>query len=374
MRTHLDIYHAHQLDRIRSSAELAQQLTEQLAAADPRDTMARRRLETARTILGDPARRATYDQQLANPTAPLITEQVLGVLAGQPLAGQQPLTVPPGQPLLPPVGVRRQRRISKKVLAAGVGGLVVLMVIVIAAVAGTESDSASASASAKCADIVFIGAAGSGQRDAEKLAVDDGMGKFVNETYQNLLSDANDAGVSIEKRPVVYPAAPVSTLASQPQVFKSSLETGTTTATQMINEVVDQCPKSKVVAAGYSQGAMVMHRALRTIAPGSSITGVLIADGDRMPTDPNVIHKGRAADYTGISSTDLGITLSGIDSVTYFSSDWQGRLLSWCMKGDTVCSNNPGKFDFDFGAGMAIHSSGYKPNDWRPFLKQQVLG
>ena len=43
-----------------------------------------------------------------------------------------------------------------------------------------------------------------------------------------------------------------------------------------------QCPTSKVVLAGYSQGAMVVHRNLQALAASPNLAAVLlVADGDR---------------------------------------------------------------------------------------------
>ena len=80
----IDLYVIHKLDRHRSPADLAAQLTAELNSTDPRDTLARNRIETARVILGDPQRRAAYDRQLDDPSTPEITEQTLSQLSGRP--------------------------------------------------------------------------------------------------------------------------------------------------------------------------------------------------------------------------------------------------------------------------------------------------
>lgn len=80
----IDLYAIHKLDRRHSPAELAAQLTSELTRTDPRDQLARTRIETARVILGDPELRARYDRQLDDPSAPEITEQTLAQLSGRP--------------------------------------------------------------------------------------------------------------------------------------------------------------------------------------------------------------------------------------------------------------------------------------------------
>lgn len=80
----IDLYAIHLLDRRQSPTELAAQLTSELSRTDPRDTVMRSRIETARVILGDPQRRAAYDRQLDDPAALTITEQTLSQLSGRP--------------------------------------------------------------------------------------------------------------------------------------------------------------------------------------------------------------------------------------------------------------------------------------------------
>ena len=77
---HIDLYAAHGLDRSATSAELAATLTAQLDSVDQYDTVNRGRVETARAILGDTQRRATYDGLLSDPAAH-IDERVLASIA-----------------------------------------------------------------------------------------------------------------------------------------------------------------------------------------------------------------------------------------------------------------------------------------------------
>ena len=80
----IDLYVIHRLDRRQPPEALAAQLTDELSRTDPRDTVTRSRIETARAVLGDPQRRAAYDQQLDDPATPPITEQTLASLSGRP--------------------------------------------------------------------------------------------------------------------------------------------------------------------------------------------------------------------------------------------------------------------------------------------------
>ncbi|MFT3662554.1 MAG: heavy metal-binding domain-containing protein [Gordonia sp. (in: high G+C Gram-positive bacteria)] len=94
----IDLYAAYGLDRRHQSPELAQQLTARLDQLGQWDTAARQRIEIARAILGDPARRASYDVLAANPTIQ-VTEQALAAMAG--ISLQDPAPVPPPTPPSP---------------------------------------------------------------------------------------------------------------------------------------------------------------------------------------------------------------------------------------------------------------------------------
>lgn len=109
----IDLYTAHSIDRSATCDDLAQQLTSQLESVDQYDLANRGRVETARAILSDPQRRASYDGLLTAP-ASHIDEQVLASIASgassaptQPPTGYQPtpgayLPAPVQQPY-PPV-------------------------------------------------------------------------------------------------------------------------------------------------------------------------------------------------------------------------------------------------------------------------------
>lgn len=126
----IDLYVIHRLDRRQSPEALAAQLTAELARTDPRDNLMRSRIGTARVILGDPARRAQYDQQLNDPSAPPITEQTLAQLAGRPA----------------PAAPRRSvtARPLAIVAAATVALLIVGIVLVVTLTGGDDKDTTTA--------------------------------------------------------------------------------------------------------------------------------------------------------------------------------------------------------------------------------------
>lgn len=81
---HIDLYDAFNLNRKASPNDLWRALTRQLDSANATDTTLRSQLETARAILSDPARKATYDAQLADSAAPPLDPAALQALAATP--------------------------------------------------------------------------------------------------------------------------------------------------------------------------------------------------------------------------------------------------------------------------------------------------
>ncbi|MGO3104892.1 cutinase family protein, partial [Corynebacterium variabile] len=168
--------------------------------------------------------------------------------------------------------------------------VVLVVVLALALVVGIGGRGGSDSAST-CADVEFIGAAGSGQREADaqtNLIADDGVGSIVANTYRNLRDDlGEDATVNL--RAVEYPARAVPQGADRAawSEFLNSVSEGADAAEQLITDTLGECGEdATIVVAGYSQGAMAMHRALEALGPtGQIVAGVLIGDGDKMADD-----------------------------------------------------------------------------------------
>lgn len=132
----IDLYQAYGLDRRQPPEQLVAQLTGQLNTIDPRDQLTRNRIETARAILGDPARRARYDAQLADPSAPTIDEATLAAIAGRPVATA---------PRTGLVAAFAETRV--KVLSGVVAGLALILAISVTAVACSGDGGSSPTAS-----------------------------------------------------------------------------------------------------------------------------------------------------------------------------------------------------------------------------------
>lgn len=373
---HIDLYQVYSLDRRLDSAQLGQQLTGYLDQTDPRNELVRNRIEVARAIVSDPRQRAMYDALLANPAAPLITEQTLAALAQMPAQG----------PVGAAVTETKKRRFNPKILAGAAAVVVVLLIAVIgiaAAAGGGGKD---------CSDVVFIAAAGSGQRDAEDLVTYQGVGREMYATWQALQADAQAAGKTAELRAVEYPAADVPIFAGAGVLldkltggeldvtplapyFDDSVAPGVENATEQINDAL-KCNDSKIVVAGYSQGAMVMHRALHKVGPNDKIAaGLLLGDGDRLPLamDPDLIYyvdDDVPTQSRGMAQWKPMLAVSGA-SQDPFPAEWNDRIASVCDDGDYVCAFSG--YSINELKEITKHFN-YDTSIWRSWLQEKALG
>ncbi|HEV7421807.1 MAG TPA: cutinase family protein [Mycobacterium sp.] len=240
------------------------------------------------------------------------------------------------------------RRLGLAVLVAGM------------ALAGLATGTAAAAPA--CSDFHWIGAAGSGQRDGAGLTANGGMGDVVYQSYQQLRADLAANGRTITAEAVQYPAAPVPLEGGIGGWldFMSSVDDGTDAAAEQFEAFTKKCPDTKVVLAGYSQGAMVIHRNLHDLADDPHVAAaLLIADGDRLPVDTTVnmgstaivpgAGKGVAQEHSFLASTDTSKLPPEIGA----------RTVSVCDVGDPVCDYGPDTTKVS-PAGIAIHTS-YAP-------------
>jgi hypothetical protein len=188
-----------------------------------------------------------------------------------------------------------------------------------------------------CPDVHWIGAAGSGERDDPTAY--GGMGRVIVQSYRDLAQQVQRDGRTITAEAVDYPAKAVPADGDLLgwAGFMSSVDAGTAALGAQYASFAQRCPASKVVLAGYSQGAMVVHRNLQALADSPNVAAaLLVADGDRLPGD-NVITmgsvsatpgkgKGVAQDWPILAHAPAKLPLT-IGS----------RTISVCDRGDAVC-------------------------------------
>lgn len=238
------------------------------------------------------------------------------------------------------------RRITTLTCAAAVAG---------AAFVGLAAGTANAVPG--CPDVHWIGAAGSGER--VDPTADGGMGKVVYQSLRDLAQHLQRDGRTITAEAVDYPAVAVPDDdggVGEWLGFMSSVDAGTAALGAQYASFTALCPTTKVVLAGYSQGAMVVHRNLQALADSPNVAAaLLIADGDRLPGD-NVISMGSV---NPASTKTLGV-----------AQDWPilahapaklplsigSRTISVCQRGDAVCDYDPDADEVSPTA-VAIHTS-----------------
>jgi hypothetical protein len=197
-----------------------------------------------------------------------------------------------------------------------------------------------AAAAPACGDYHWIGAAGSGQRDTASLTKNGGMGGQVYQSYLQLSNDLAADGKTITAEAVDYPAAPVPLEGGIGGWlgFLDSVGAGTDAAAKQFEAFTAQCPDTKVVLAGYSQGAMVIHRNLYKLADDPHVAAaLLIADGDRLPTDTTIDLGSTAVVPTKGMGVAQDHSFLAKTNTSPLPPEIGGRTISVCDVGDPVC-------------------------------------
>jgi len=223
-----------------------------------------------------------------------------------------------------------------------------------------------------------MGAAGSGERTDYDIAANGGMGDIVYRSYQALQQQLAAEGRTITAEAVVYPAKDVPPDAGVGDWldYMGSVDAGTAALGAQYATFTAQCPTSKVVLAGYSQGAMVVHRNLVALGANPNLSAaLLIADGDRLPADTtvNIGSASKDPEKTGGAAQDWPILAH---APAKLPANIGVRTISVCDAGDAVCDYDPDAEEVSATA-VAIHT-GYTvdgPNGqmWT-WMVHQLLG
>jgi pimeloyl-ACP methyl ester carboxylesterase len=207
------------------------------------------------------------------------------------------------------------------------------------------------------------------------------MGGVMYQSYLQLRDELAASGRTITAEAVQYPAAPVPLEGGIGgwMDFMDSVKDGTDAAAKQFEAFTAQCPTTKVVLAGYSQGAMVIHRNLEDLADDPHVAAaLLVADGDRLPLDTTInmgstaivpnAGKGVAQEHSFLASAPTSRLPQAIGA----------RTVSVCDLGDPVCDYDPDTTtDALSPAALAIHTS-YAPtvsgaHAWGTPLYQLVM-
>jgi hypothetical protein len=184
------------------------------------------------------------------------------------------------------------------------------------------------------------------------------MGQIVYRSYEALAQQLAQEGRTISAEAVDYPAKDVP---DDPGVldwadYMGSVDVGTAALGAQYSAFTAQCPDTKVVLAGYSQGAMVVHRNLLALGADPNLSAaLLIADGDRLPDDTTVDIGSASKDpeKTGGAAQDWPILAH---APARLPTNIGVRTISVCDAGDAVCDYDPDADEVSATA-VAIHTS-----------------
>jgi Cutinase len=211
-----------------------------------------------------------------------------------------------------------------------------------------------------CPDVHWMGAAGSGERGAE-VTMNGGMGRVVYQSFNALKKLVERDGRTITAEAVDYPATAVPEDGGVLDWanFMGSVDAGTAALGGQYASFAARCPSAKVVLAGYSQGAMVVHRNLHALAASPNLAAsLLIADGDRLPDDPTV----NIGSVTSVPGAGKGVAqdwpiLAHVPAALPVALG--SKTISVCDLGDAVCDYDEDSEDSEsvMATAAAIHTS-----------------
>ena len=226
------------------------------------------------------------------------------------------------------------------------------------------------SKSVECKDIQVVFARGSGEKAQTNINYQKfkdslvGVLKTANKTH-----DFYDLGES-NRYGYQYPAVSVESLkaitdtyihAGKNDYFNHSVTTGIKEMHALYRDITKRCPNTKFILGGYSQGAIVMSHAIRTLDPEKII--YLSTFGDPKLHLPEGEGKDKPC-YHGIHSDyrinvpdcDVEHGILGAQKPYLPNAKFSGKIGAWCNSGDFMCGSffdplgfseiNLGKFQF----------------------------
>jgi virginiamycin B lyase len=215
--------------------------------------------------------------------------------------------------------------------------------------AAAWSAAAPAAGSAGCPEVLFVGARGTSENGPgtpgwpkKHYSPGDpyGLGPELNGLREAMIKDIG-VGVGVKVVSVRYDSSSIWTLLSNPDKYFANLQAGVDFTGKYLTQQAAACPHQQIVLAGYSQGAMIMHRIMHQLGTKMLyrvMAAVLVGDGDQVPSD-------RVTRFGSAPLTAVGIGLShctiALCTHAKFSLVTGNRVLSVCNTGDPVCATTP---------------------------------
>ena len=259
----------------------------------------------------------------------------------------------------------------KIILTAAAGALLAVTASLTAGPASAATSTRTASTTS-CDQVLFVGARGSSEMgpgdygwNSSRTPGDEyGLGPEVNSARNEVLKQfAGDETMQTES--VSYQANSVLTLLRAPNLYFSNLGKGVTATMSLLKAQAEKCPGQVIILAGYSQGAMVMHRVLHDLINDESdfpilarvYADILIADGDQVPYDNEVLYGTAGEGANGIGHLDAKISKS---SEAKFPANLGIIPIRVCNHHDPVCDATENDLDL-FSINIHTSYAGTKP-------------
>lgn len=235
-----------------------------------------------------------------------------------------------------------------------------------------------------CQQVFILGARGSGENKPTPNYFD-GWGRETNSIKQEFTGRMDSARLKWKSMSLSYPAADTKVLRPSDAELKhflsgtpgqqalaiasykekrlgpylDSMQSGVATVEAILESEASKCPNERFVLVGYSQGAIVMHRALNKLAKQSRgdildhVSGLgLIADGDRV--------KGSTVRNLGTDAANgKGIATALLPPGKDVPARLLRRTVTLCDRDDIVCDFQLTKIG-DYRRTTRIHTS-YDP-------------
>ncbi|QIK84004.1 cutinase family protein [Sanguibacter sp. HDW7] len=252
--------------------------------------------------------------------------------------------------------------------------------LAIAAGMGLAATSPAAAAGTKvtstCANVVIMGARGSGESSTSGRIKN--FGERLDDVAEKIAAGL-EKGQTYRYAGISYPAngLPSPKSATEMRAYLDSMLSGASAVQSAVTSLVKSCPSTRIVLTGYSQGAFAVHWGLFKIGDNAAVSKavrsvILLADplnyGDTMrqriittsgalvrehsPSTKGLIHTvAPALDAIVLSKLGKSLTVEARKSNVPLLVD-HTRTLSICQSSDPVCAS---------GKDSKAHSTAYSP-------------
>lgn len=195
-----------------------------------------------------------------------------------------------------------------------------------------------------CPDVRLLGARGSGERE--------GLGSRVG-AIAAAFTEAVDPGLEVVVEPVPYGAPPVDWALNRSADYVAASQDGAAALLDRLLASAQACPATRLVLAGYSSGAMVVHLALvdPAAAPVLPLVAAVELLSDPLRPADDATAGSTAGPYAGIAQLYRDVEPGPVPAVV------AAVTSSRCLRGDAVCAYAP---EVDLMEAIRVHTTGYQ--------------